>query len=162
MASAAKPAAPLLIPATPDDVRTVEQLLGPKYECHKIMCVNNPALSAMHDMYKAFLVWSNAPGAPQWGFHATTRQATGSIIRTGFDVSISGRAHGTALGVGIYMAQVPDFADRYAKFDATNKRCMFVCKTLPGNDKQHKTCGDQTVYRREQQVLPVYLVYYSR
>jgi hypothetical protein len=130
---------------------------GDAAECYR---VDNVALEGSFALCGAWFERSGLPAEPEWGYHATVRQATGSIIWTGFNASMAGKSHGTALGKGIYMADNPGFAGRYAKLDAARGRSMFICRTLKGGAHDHKRQGEQTVYVRDQQVLPVYLVHY--
>lgn len=135
--------------------------VGPKaFSQMTVFRVVNPGLEGVFDVCRQWFARSGLPSATEWGYHATTRQNTGSIIWTGFNASLAGKSHGTALGKGIYLANNPKFANGYAKLDASKNRCMFICRVLKGGPKDHKRSGQQTVYHRDQQVLPMYLVYY--
>jgi hypothetical protein len=96
-------------------------------------------------------------------FHGAPRQASGSIIKNGFNVSFSGKTHGKALGPGIYTATDPITSHGYAHVDTSGGQCMFICAGLPGGDHDHggNPSGPVCVFRREQQVLPLWLVFYE-
>ena len=150
---------PGISPAGKADRALATELMG-ELAPTKVYRVTNHGLSAAFDMCRMWFKRGGHPHDVEWGFHATRRQATGSIIWTGFNASFAGKAHGTALGSGIYLAADSAFANKYSKVDPADQRCMFICQTLKGGERDHKTSDRQTVYRREQQVLPVYLVYY--
>ena len=134
--------------------------IGPKVTT--VFRVHNRGLDMAFKMCESNFRRATAPHSPVWAFHATTRQATGFIVQSGFNAHLAGKAHGTALGRGIYVATNPRFASGYAKADAKANNCMFVCEALPGESSQHhKKSGDQIVLFREQQVVPRYLAYYD-
>lgn len=150
------------LPDSGDEYLSVLTILGKfGHNVEKIFRVDNPGLKAAFDMCAANFAFQGVQCESAWAFHATRRQATGSIVRSGFDASLAGKAHGTALGAGIYVATTPKYAHMYAKLDAKGKNCMFICKALPGGAHNSKAVGDQMVLKREQQVRPVYLVHYS-
>ena len=101
-------------------------------------------------------------------FHATARAAAGSIIRSGFDVSRAGSAFGTALGAGIYVSPFASFSHTYSCEDSSSKRCMILCRVLLGDTTGRDSRSDghtmpsQYCVRREQQVLPQWVIYYQR
>lgn len=100
-------------------------------------------------------------------FHATPRAAAGGIVREGFDASRAGSAFGTALGPGIYVSPFASFSHGYSKTDSSDKRCMLLCRVLLGDDTGRDSKSDgatkpnQYVVRREQQILPHYIIYYQ-
>ena len=100
-------------------------------------------------------------------FHATTRAASGAIVREGFDAHRAGQAHWTALGAGIYVATTAAFSHGYSREDAAGLRAMFVCAVLLGDASGRDSHGDGTIrpaqyaVHREQQVLPTHLIMYK-
>ena len=105
----------------------------------------------------------NVGANEQWLFHATTRAASGSIVREGFDASRAGESHGTALGSGIYLTPDASFAHRYSSPDARGECVMFYCQALLGDTsgRDSKSGPSQFVVKREQQIFPAYRVHYS-
>ena len=93
-------------------------------------------------------------------FHGTSRAATGSIVKNGFNVTFSGKANGQAYGPGVYTATTPSISYGYTRPDCGKERCMFVCDALPGPANAHSRSGHVLVLRREQQVNPRWLVYF--
>lgn len=127
--------------------------------------VENPALRAVYEACRERMdkEGRRGPGANEKRvFHATTRAAAGSIVREGFDVHRAGKAHGTALGVGIYVANDAMFSHGYSSEDSVGARAMFVCQALLGAaGRNSKSSGGQHVVFREQQVLPTHLIHYD-
>ena len=136
----------------------------------KVFEVSNPAMLGMYLLCRDRMISIGREPNETMCFHATPRQNIGSIIRNGFDIRRSGSKHGQALGPGIYMASTAKFASRYGYNDLNNNNCMFVCRSLLGKsgkdtlDDSRSSGGanpEQYVLRREQQVYPAYVVYYS-
>lgn len=100
-------------------------------------------------------------------FHATTRAASGAIVREGFDAHRAGQAHGAVLGAGIYVATNAAFSHAYSSEDAAGVRVMFVCSVLLGDTSGRDSRSDgaarptQYAVHREQQVLPSWLIHYK-
>jgi Poly(ADP-ribose) polymerase catalytic domain len=99
-------------------------------------------------------------------FHATTRAASGAIVREGFDAHRAGQAHGAALGPGIYVATDASFSHGYSSEDSVGMRAMFVCSVLLGDTSGRDSRSDgaarpaQYAVHREQQVLPTHVIHY--
>jgi hypothetical protein len=135
---------------------------------HDVFRVENPALRAVYRACRERLVREGrVEGANENRlFHATTRAAAGSIVREGFDTHRAGKAHGAALGAGIYVASDARFSHRYSDTDSVGLRAMFLCAVLLGkNGKNSKSDGGappgQYAVFREQQVFPAYLIMYT-
>lgn len=131
----------------------------------KVYRVHNEGLAGMFLLCQDRLRKETRPLNERLLFHATDRRNLGSIIRGGFDIRRAGTAHGTALGLGIYMAEDAKFADGYSRKDISGSRCMFICRCLLGKSGSGALCDSrassgQHVIRREQQILPLYVVYY--
>jgi len=100
-------------------------------------------------------------------FHATTRFASGAIVREGFDAHRAGQANGVALGPGIYVATDASFSHRYSSEDSVGTRVMLVCSVLLGDTSGRDSRCDsgarpaQYAVHREQQVLPTHVVIYD-
>jgi hypothetical protein len=98
-------------------------------------------------------------------WHSTSRAASGSIVRSGFDVSRAGSAFGTALGIGIYVSPYASFSHGYSKEDSSSKRCMILCRVLLGDTTGRDSISDsvpnQYCIKREQQVLPQFVLHYQ-
>jgi hypothetical protein len=158
-------APPRLLPASPAQERQVRALMETLTTFRgepikKIRVIHNPVLTESFLQCQKRLNQSGSPSRETLLFHATDRQATGSIIRGGFDLSLSGTSHGEALGPGIYLASEPVYSHKYAQQDAGQSHCMFICRALLGGPKHHRSSQGQHVLRREQQVCPLYIVYY--
>lgn len=124
----------------------------------RIMKVQNPVLDAAYAMCRARFRAGNISDAETIVYHGTQRQATGSIIKNGFDASFSGKAHGQVLGPGIYVSPQLSKALEYTKSDSVSTRHVFVCRALFGEKDNHQRKGAVVVLRREQQITPMYLV----
>ncbi len=136
----------------------------------KVFEVSNPAMLGMYLLCRDRMISIGREPNETMCFHATPRQNIGSIIRNGFDIRRSGSKHGQALGPGIYMASTAKFASKYGYNDLQDNNCMFVCRALLGKsgmetlDDSRSSGGAnpaQYALRREQQVYPAYVVYYS-
>lgn len=125
----------------------------------RVKAVRNTALDGCFEMCRLRFMSMGVPADTLVVFHGTTRQASGSIIRSGFDASMVGSAHGQAFGAGIYASPQVATARRYAPNDTLGEQHMFICRALPGVAKKHHGGGgDILVFRREQQIVPKYLV----
>jgi hypothetical protein len=133
----------------------------PSTRIRNLFRVENAALRAVHEACNERMCRAAGDANRCEMFHATTRPASGSIIREGFDTHRAGLAHGTALGAGIYVADEARFSDGYSTPDAAGLRSMFLCSVLLGkNGENSKKSHGQCVVFREQQVLPIYLIQY--
>ena len=132
-----------------------------RIEVSRVVKVHNPVLEGMFGACaENFRKMGVATGMTRV-YHGTSRQAVGSIIRCGFNASLSGKAHGKALGYGVYASELPTVALSFAKVsaDADRTQCMFICDALLGGTRDHKKSGTYIVVRREQQIIPRYAVF---
>lgn len=153
-----------LMPATEEDVSKVKKLMSgvvSRDRDFKVFQIVNPGLESVFSTCKNRFRRAALPDDVKQVFHGTTRQASGSIIANGFDTSFAGKAHGTAHGHGVYVGSKCTISDGYAKPDSFSNRCMFVCDALLGGPNNHKNVrGSFYVLKREQQVLPRFVVHY--
>lgn len=154
----------------------------PRAQIDKIFIVRNRGLWEAWKMCRASLKKRGSPTDERLLYHATWRASAGSIARSGFDIRLSGAQHGQALGRGIYVAANASFAHQYAVADRNGALCMVVARALlgavetpqdsasAGRGKRFKEIrvdtfgggnGDQYAVRREQQLYPMYIVYYD-
>lgn len=153
--------------ATREFLRT----LGATPTIERVFRVNNPTLADMFEMCRANLARETRDTAEKLMFHGTTRTAAGSISRSGFDIRYSG-THGQALGPGIYFAENASYSHGYAEADHGGRQCMIIARVLPGRQAHGRDTerspnyydtvsgGDILAVKREQQGLPVYIIYY--
>lgn len=150
----------------------------PEAQVRNLYRVENPALRAVYEacrqrMTRETRVVSGIDvGANELtAFHATTRGASGGIVREGFDTHRAGKAHGTALGNGVYVATTSEFSHRYAR-EEQGAFVVLYCTALAGDctgrdsNRAQVSSGKgpkdyQYVLHREQQVLPRYVIYYQ-
>jgi hypothetical protein len=94
-------------------------------------------------------------------FHGTSRQASGSIVKNGFDVSFSGKANGQVHGRGIYVGATASVSLGYTREDSVGARRMFICLAAGGKDHMKNGGNGILVFPREQQVLPCWVIDYK-
>ncbi|KAH3756881.1 hypothetical protein Pelo_11284 [Pelomyxa schiedti] len=98
-------------------------------------------------------------------YHGTDSANTLSITKIGLVVPGEGegknirKAHGAALGVGIYLSKTPAMALRYCRGNGPN---LFVCLTLIGNKFVTTDKGEVLVINNAHQVLPVGVIQFTR
>lgn len=121
--------------------------------------VNRP-LAAVYEQLRERAERAADPPQELLVFHGTARQATGSIIKHGFDVvGFAGKAHGSALGKGVYGAAASAMSFGYAKPDVGGEQHLFLCSALTSK----KICpavhrAGQYMFPRATQVLPRWVV----
>lgn len=138
--------------------------------------VDNRTLVDMFELCRARFAQETRDTSEKLMFHGTDRAAAGSIARAGFDIRFAG-AHGQAYGPGIYFAEKASYSHTYAVKDWGGNLCMIVARVLPGRSSGGRaargaarahgpsyydsSAGPGIVaVRREQQALPVYVIYY--
>lgn len=153
--------------STGDFLRT----LGESPAIERVFKVNNPTLDDMFEACRANLARERRDASEKLMFHGTSRAAAGSISRSGFDIRYSG-THGQVLGPGIYFAENASYSHMYAEADHGGSQCIIVARVLPGRQglggKKPRppnyfdtiSGGDILAVKREQQGLPVYIIYY--
>lgn len=94
-------------------------------------------------------------------YHGTSRQASGSIIKNGFDLTRAGKANGQACGHGIYAGATAQVSHSYTRIDAADSRRMFICLAAGGPAHTRRAPGGILVFPREQQVLPCWVIDYN-
>jgi hypothetical protein len=142
----------------------------------RVFRAHNRTLADTFEMCRARLSREMKDTTEKAMFHGTDRAAAGSIIRSGFDIRYSG-THGEALGPGVYFAERASYSHHFAVEDHGGNLCMIVARVLPGRvpgagsraakrGRQGPGYYDSSVgrnilaVRREQQALPVYVIYY--
>jgi len=108
-----------------------QELFGKK-QAKKLLRVRNVPLEMMFEACRSRFQQSSVPDEPELVFHATARQATGSIVKNGFNAAFSGSAHGEVYGKGIYCSPDLSTALRFAEADSENNVCVFICQALMG------------------------------
>ncbi|CAJ1358535.1 unnamed protein product [Effrenium voratum] len=145
--------------------------------CLVARAAQTSALAAAYSAVRASL----GPERLMW--HGTSWDCVPNIVRSGFNRAYAFNArHGSKLGRGVYFAEDPGYALRFAGRGAT--RCMLLSGVLPGNSARGKegllepprvdatgarfdsTCDDPGRPRvfcvfKDFQALPLYLVQVS-
>jgi len=149
-----------LIPATPEQQEQVLRFLEKNTKIvpgrASVFRVVNRPLELMFEQCCARFQ-SMGDEEVQLVYHGTTRQASGSIIKNGFDASFGGKAHGQVHGQGIYTARDANMSWGYTKLDIEGGRRMFICLGAGGRGHRRGT-DDILVFPREQQVLPRWVI----
>lgn len=160
------------VEATPSEVAEATRLFHdgkPKhpFRVKLVRRVINAPLAAMFEQCRERFRKAGSleppPNEVRHFFHGAPRQASGSIVKNGFNVSFSGKTHGKAYGPGIYAATDSLTSHGYAHVDSSGSQCMFICIGLAGGQQDHggSPTGSFCVFRREQQILPIWLVFYE-
>lgn len=157
-----------------------EKTVGRRVLIQRVFRVHNPTLADMFELCRARLRHEQRDTTEKLMFHGTTRAAAGSIARSGFDIRYSG-SHAEALGPGAYFAVNASYSDGFTDADYKGARSMIVARVLPGrspgagaaaaargaqqaegpNYYDSNIKGSILAVRREQQALPVYVIYYA-
>lgn len=153
-----------LVPATPAEAEEVTRVFtkslgrAPKHvKVHKVV---NPALEAVYlQCQERFRRCGSTKELEV--YHGTTRAASGSIVKNGFDASFSGKANGQVHGRGIYVSPSAQFSEGYTKGDISGGRRMFICTALPGVNNYTPATKNIYVFPRDMQVLPRWVVDYD-
>lgn len=153
--------------------------IGVQATVERVFRVENPTLSDMFELCRVRMTQETRDVTEKQMFHGTDRAAAGSIARSGFDIRYSGK-NAEVLGPGIYLADDASYSHSFAVEDYGGHLCMIVARVLPGRtpgnaekaakrgarQEQGANYFDSTVaggilaVRREQQALPVYIIYY--
>lgn len=129
----------------------------------RVFRVVNKPLEAVYAQCKARLA-SSGDFVELYVYHGTSIQASGSIIKNGFNPGFSGKANGQAFGPGVYVATTARFSDGYSTQNVKGGKRMFICTALDsvaGGRASCKKTEDIYVFPRENHLLPLWVVDYT-
>mmetsp|Transcript_5068 Transcript_5068/g.6705 ORF Transcript_5068/g.6705 Transcript_5068/m.6705 type:complete len:226 (-) Transcript_5068:208-885(-) len=142
------------------------------YKVQQVEYIVNPVLIKAYNSYKSQLISQgrigvSKPVEERLAFHGTSQDVMEIILKTGFkiggkDVAI---ASGAVYGYGVYTSEEPAFALGYIK--TTGLTSLLFCKVLidPATtivQSQNKGAIQQIISPDKRQVLPSYLVHFTR